>query len=31
MINNIILSGLPTLILMQHEEIYEALHDKSNI
>ncbi|CAK64355.1 unnamed protein product (macronuclear) [Paramecium tetraurelia] len=31
MINNIIQSGLPTLILIQHEEIYEALHDKSNI
>ncbi|CAD8072773.1 unnamed protein product [Paramecium sonneborni] len=31
MVNNIIQSGLPTLILLQHEEIYEALHDKSNI
>ncbi|CAD8153756.1 unnamed protein product [Paramecium pentaurelia] len=31
MINNIIQSGLPTLILIQHEELYDALHDKSNI
>lgn len=31
MTNNIISSGLPTLIVMQHEELYDALHDKSNI